>query len=220
MLLLPIIFLDRVEDDLADVGILRTCVRYRGERGPRRASIPGHDDSTPFAGLNGHLGCSTRSAVCLHRWLLGTACILHNLAGIRGARLVGHSKSVHPDRCHRGILYFPLTQMMLRLSGRRSSLTRENPFNSLGMQVAFVLPFSMLLLVPVGLYKLNWFFSGSDGPLGRALFAIRYSLRDAHFSVPRGNSDRCRGGDRILFFENVQPARVGHWTGSLRFRVG
>lgn len=26
------------------------------------------------------------------------------------------------------------------------------------MQVAFVLPFSMLLLVPVGLYRLNWFF--------------------------------------------------------------
>lgn len=97
--------LDRVEDDLADVGILRTCVRCRGERGARRASIPGHDDSTPFAGLNGHPGCSTRSAVCLHRWLLGTACIVHNLAGICGARLVGHSKSVHPDRYHRGILY-------------------------------------------------------------------------------------------------------------------
>jgi len=49
--------------------------------------------------------------------------------------------------------------MLLRLSGRRASVSRENPFNSLGMQLAFVLPFSMLLLVPVGLYSLNWFFS-------------------------------------------------------------
>ena len=57
-----------------------------------------------------------------------------------------------------GFFIFPLTQMLLRLSGRRASVSRENPFNSLGMQVAFVLPFSMLLLVPVGFYKLNWFF--------------------------------------------------------------
>lgn len=57
-----------------------------------------------------------------------------------------------------GFFIFPLTQMMLRLSGRRASLSKENPFNSLGMQVAFVLPFSMFLLVPVGLYNLNWFF--------------------------------------------------------------
>lgn len=57
-----------------------------------------------------------------------------------------------------GFFIFPLTQMLLRLSGRPASVSRENPFNSLGMQIAFVLPFSMLLLVPVGLYRLNWFF--------------------------------------------------------------
>lgn len=48
--------------------------------------------------------------------------------------------------------------MLLRLSGRPASVSRKNPFNTLAMQVAFVLPFSMLLLVPVGLYRLNWFF--------------------------------------------------------------
>src|ERR1700687_5371839 len=57
-----------------------------------------------------------------------------------------------------GFFIFPLTQMLLRLSGRRASVSRENSFHSLGMQVAFVLPFSMLLLVPVGLYNLNLFF--------------------------------------------------------------
>lgn len=57
-----------------------------------------------------------------------------------------------------GFFIFLLTQMLLRLSGRRASVSRENPFNSLGMQVAFVLPFSMLLLVPVGHYDLNLFF--------------------------------------------------------------
>jgi hypothetical protein len=57
-----------------------------------------------------------------------------------------------------GFFIFPLTQMLLRLSGGRASLSKENPFNSLGMQVALVLPFSMLLLVPVASYNLKWFF--------------------------------------------------------------
>ncbi len=57
-----------------------------------------------------------------------------------------------------GFFIFALTQMLLRLSGRRASVSQDNQFNSLGMQVAFVLPFSMLLLLPVGLYRLNWFF--------------------------------------------------------------
>jgi len=71
---------------------------------------------------------------------------------------VGHSKSLYPDGRDRGFFIFPLTQVVLRLSDRRASLSRENPFNNLAMQIAFVLPFSMLLLVPVGLYRLNWFF--------------------------------------------------------------
>src|SRR6267378_2188869 len=68
-----------------------------------------------------------------------------------------------------GFFIFPLTQMLLRLSGRRASVSRENPFNSLGMQVAFVLPFSMLLLVPVGFYNLNLFF-----PALMVLFVAHY----------------------------------------------
>jgi hypothetical protein len=71
---------------------------------------------------------------------------------------VGHSKSVYPRVVIGGFFIFPLAQMLLRLSSRRASVSEENQFNALGMQVAFVLPFSMLLLVPVGLYRLNWFF--------------------------------------------------------------
>jgi hypothetical protein len=57
-----------------------------------------------------------------------------------------------------GIFIFPLTQLMLRLSGRRASLTNGNPFNALGMQVAFTLPLSMLLLFPVTQLKLDLFY--------------------------------------------------------------
>lgn len=57
-----------------------------------------------------------------------------------------------------GFFSFPLTQMMLRLSGRSARVSRDNPFHWLGMQVDLVLPFSMLLLAPVAHYELNLFF--------------------------------------------------------------
>jgi hypothetical protein len=78
-----------------------------------------------------------------------------------------------------GFFIFPLTQMLLRLSGRRASVSRENPFNSLAMQIAFVLPLSMLLLVPVGLYRLNWFFPALMVLVGAHYlpFASLYGMR-------------------------------------------
>jgi hypothetical protein len=78
-----------------------------------------------------------------------------------------------------GFFIFPLTQMLLRLSGRPASMRKENAFNSLGREVAFVLPFSMLLLVPVGLYRLNWFFPALMVLLGAHYlpFATLYGMR-------------------------------------------
>ena len=78
-----------------------------------------------------------------------------------------------------GFFIFPLTQMLLRVSGRRTSVSKENPFHSLGREVAFVLPFSMLLLVPVGLYNLNWFFPALMVLLGAHYlpFATLYGMR-------------------------------------------
>jgi hypothetical protein len=78
-----------------------------------------------------------------------------------------------------GFFIFPLTHMLLRLSPRRASVSAENPFTSLGMQVAFVLPLSMLLLAPVGLYRLNWFFPALMVLVGAHYlpFAALYGMR-------------------------------------------
>jgi len=79
-----------------------------------------------------------------------------------------------------GFFIFPLTQMLLRLSGRRRArVSKENPLHWLGMQVAFVLPFSMLLLVPVGYFRLNWFFPALMVLLGAHYlpFAFLYGMR-------------------------------------------
>jgi hypothetical protein len=57
-----------------------------------------------------------------------------------------------------GFFIFPATQLLLRLTGGRASLKKENPFGFLAMQVAFTLPICMLLLVPVTEFRLNLFY--------------------------------------------------------------
>ncbi|MGH9482876.1 MAG: DUF7010 family protein [Terriglobales bacterium] len=78
-----------------------------------------------------------------------------------------------------GVFIFPLMQLLLRLSGRPMRASRENAFHALGMQTALVLPFSMLLLVPVGLYRLNWFFPALIVLIGAHYlpFATSYGMR-------------------------------------------
>ncbi len=77
-----------------------------------------------------------------------------------------------------GMFVFPLMQMMLRLEGR-PRLSKRNPFYYLSMQIAFVLPFSMLLLWPVGLYRLNWFYPALTILVGAHYlpFATSYGMR-------------------------------------------
>lgn len=56
-----------------------------------------------------------------------------------------------------GMFIFPLTELLVRLN-RGPSLSARNTLHGLGRQVAFVLPASMPLLIPVVLYRLNWFY--------------------------------------------------------------
>jgi len=57
-----------------------------------------------------------------------------------------------------GFFIFPLTELLLRLSGVKKPLSADNSLRELGMQVAFVLPLSMPLLVGVVLYRQAWFY--------------------------------------------------------------
>jgi len=55
----------------------------------------------------------------------------------------------------------------------------DNSFRSLGMQVAFVRPLSMPVLIAVGLYRLTWFYPGMMILLGAHYlpFAFLYGMR-------------------------------------------
>jgi hypothetical protein len=57
-----------------------------------------------------------------------------------------------------GFFIFPATLLLLRLTGGPPSPTKGNPLSALGMQIAFTLPMTMLLLVPVTEFRLNLFY--------------------------------------------------------------
>lgn len=78
-----------------------------------------------------------------------------------------------------GFFIFPLTELLLRTAGARARLGPDNSLRELGMQVAFVLPLSMPLLLPVGLYRLEWFYPAMMVLLGAHYlpFAFLYGMR-------------------------------------------
>jgi len=82
-----------------------------------------------------------------------------------------------------GMFIFPLTELLVRLGGVKQWISAENSLRELGMQVAFVLPASMPLLVPVGLYRLNWFYPAMTILLGAHYlpFTFLYGMR--HFAI-------------------------------------
>ena len=77
-----------------------------------------------------------------------------------------------------GFFIFPLTEALVRLR-RGAPLSPGNTLRQLGMQVAFVLPLSMPLLLPVGLYRLGLFFPAMMILLGAHYlpFAFLYGMR-------------------------------------------
>jgi len=57
-----------------------------------------------------------------------------------------------------GFFIFPLTQLLLRLMGRQSSLPKGHPMNGLAIQVAFTLPLTLPVVLAATAYRQNWFY--------------------------------------------------------------
>ncbi len=78
-----------------------------------------------------------------------------------------------------GFFIFPITELFIRMSKGRNPLSKQNSLSQLGMQVAFVLPLSMPLLLPVSLYNLNLFYPAMMILLGAHYipFVFLYGMR-------------------------------------------
>ena len=78
-----------------------------------------------------------------------------------------------------GFAIYPVISMLLRILGKPASLSPANPFRYLAIQVAFVLPFSMLLVAPIVAYRTEWFYPAMMVLLGAHYlpFATLYGMR-------------------------------------------
>jgi hypothetical protein len=78
-----------------------------------------------------------------------------------------------------GFFIFPITELLVRTVGSRLKLDSRNLMPQLGMQAAFVLPFSMPLLLPVSQYNLNLFYPALMILLGAHYlpFVFLYGMR-------------------------------------------
>ncbi len=57
-----------------------------------------------------------------------------------------------------GFFIFPLTQLVLRLMGRSASLPKGHPMNALAVQVAFILPLNLPVILAAAACRQNWFY--------------------------------------------------------------
>lgn len=112
-----------------------------------------------------------------------------------------------------GFFIFPITELLVRTVGTRSKLDRENLLPQLGMQVAFVLPSSMPLVLPVSLYQPNWFYPALMILLGAHYlpFVFLYGMR--MFAVLAAF---LLGGGVIIAMHLSSSFSIGAWyTGTL-----
>jgi hypothetical protein len=81
---------------------------------------------------------------------------------------------------------FPLTQLLLRVMGRRALLSRENPMGQLAMQVAFTIPLNLLVVAGATLYRLNWFYPACMVAIGSHYLPFMFLYGMWQFAVLAG----------------------------------
>ncbi len=57
-----------------------------------------------------------------------------------------------------GTFIFPLSQLFLKIMRRRATLSKENPFGTLAMLIAFTIPATYPLIAGAFIHNTNWFF--------------------------------------------------------------
>ncbi|HYL63623.1 MAG TPA: hypothetical protein VE077_13475 [Candidatus Methylomirabilis sp.] len=109
-----------------------------------------------------------------------------------------------------GFFIYPLTQLLLRLNGRRASVSPDNPLGKLGMQIAFAGGLPILLLVPVTEFRLTLFYPALMVIMGAHYlpFTFLYGMR---IFMPLGVG--LAGCGVVLAFYAPGSFSLGAWIG-------
>jgi hypothetical protein len=62
--------------------------------------------------------------------------------------------------CVGGMFIFPLMLAVLKLTGARAAVSRENPLTPLALQLAFTVPLAIPLIITAARTKPEWFYAG------------------------------------------------------------
>jgi hypothetical protein len=78
-----------------------------------------------------------------------------------------------------GMLIYPLTQILLRASGRSASLAPDNPFRELAIEIAFLVPLLLPLVGAATLHNTAWFYPAMMIVVGAHYlpFSFLYGMR-------------------------------------------
>ena len=115
-----------------------------------------------------------------------------------------------------GFFIFPITHLLLRLTGGPASLSSGNPLGNLAMQIAFTLPLGMLLLVPVTAFRLNWFYPALMILVGAHYlpFTFLYGMR---MFIPL--SAVLAGGGVVIALYLPGSFSLGGWIGGVTLMI-
>ncbi|HXV13437.1 MAG TPA: hypothetical protein VEC56_04465 [Candidatus Krumholzibacteria bacterium] len=115
-----------------------------------------------------------------------------------------------------GVLIFPVTSALLKLTQGRGALSKENPLDKLAMQVAFTIPFALPVVGGAALYKLSWFYPAMLVIVGAHYlpFVFLYGMRA--FYVLGGGM--IMAGVMIGLYAN-ESFTLGGWVGTAMFVV-
>jgi hypothetical protein len=108
-----------------------------------------------------------------------------------------------------GMFIFPLSQLVLRLMGRRASLPAGHPMNALAMQIAFTLPLSLPLVAAATLHRAAWFHPAMMIVLGAHYLPFTFLYGKRSFLVLAGV---LLAAGYALGLARGLPAALGAWV--------
>jgi len=110
------------------------------------------------------------------------------------------------------MLLYPLTQAILRASGRSTSLSPANTLGQLATQVAFTVPIGFILVAAATLYRENWFYPASLIVVGAHYLPFMFLYGMPQFAVLSGLMVLSGAG---LGLYGPQVFSLGGWVGAL-----
>lgn len=82
-----------------------------------------------------------------------------------------------------GTFIFPLSQALLKSMGRTATLSRENPFGTLAMLIAFTIPATYPLIAGAFIHNANWFYPAFLVVVGAHYLPFIFLYGMWHFSI-------------------------------------